>query len=99
MTVRIYYVITEPDGTERSMSFKGRDAWALDELIAAAESGCTPIDTPGPRWSAYVLKLRRAGLNAETITEAHGGPFKGTHARYVLRTKVRRITPAMREAS
>ena len=94
MTPRIFYVVTEPDGTAREVTFKGRDAWALDELIAAGEAGCTPIDHPGPRWSHYVFKLRRAGLDVETITEAHGGPYKGTHARYVLRSKVRRVTPA-----
>ncbi len=99
MTVRISYIITEPDGAERSVSFKGRDAWALDELIDAGDIGATPIERVGPRWSAYIFKLRRAGLNIETITEAHDGPFKGTHARYVLRSSVRRITPALLEAA
>ena len=95
------YALTEPDGTGREMRFKGRDSWALDQLIGAGEQGCTPIEHPGPRWSHYVFKLRRAGLNVETITEAHGGPYKGTHARYVLRSKVRRLTacPRLSEAA
>jgi len=63
---------------------KGRDAWALSELMAAGGKGCTPIDTPGPRWSAYVHNLRKAGLIIETHHEAHAGPFPGSHARYVL---------------
>lgn len=71
-----------------TLSFEGRVAWALDQLIKAGKSGCTPITHPGPRWSAYVLKLRRAGLIVETIYERHGGPFSGNHARYVLRTPV-----------
>ena len=66
----------------------GRDRWALEALIAAGGDGCTPIDTPGPRWSGYVHNLRNLGVPIETVTEAHGGPFKGTHARYVLRALV-----------
>ena len=71
------------------VTFIGRDAWALDNLIRAGERGCTPITTPGPRWSHYVFKLRRAGVNIETIDEDHGGPFAGSHARYVLRSHIR----------
>jgi hypothetical protein len=82
------------DGSARIIEAVGRDAWALTELIQAGESGCTPIDHPGPRWSAYVHKLRRLGLDIATVTEPHGGPFKGTHARYILRTSVRRLTAA-----
>jgi hypothetical protein len=64
---------------------KGRDAWALLELEReAGKRGCTPITTPGPRWSAYVFNLRGMGLIIETIHESHDGPFPGTHARYVL---------------
>jgi hypothetical protein len=76
----------EPDGGVHDVV--GRDAWALLKLIAAGEAGCTPIDTPGPRWSHYVFKLRRAGFFIETIDESHGGPFAGSHARYVLRSRV-----------
>lgn len=76
----------EPDGGVHEVI--GRDAWALLNLIQAGERGCTPIDTPGPRWSHYVFKLRRAGFIIETIDESHGGPFAGSHARYVIRSKV-----------
>lgn len=77
--------------TTATLSFAGRDAWALDRLITAGESGCTPITEPGPRWSHYVHMLRRGGLAIETLTERHGGRFKGEHGRYVLRSKVRVI--------
>jgi hypothetical protein len=70
------------------LSFDGRNAWALRELINAGVRGCTPIDNPAPRWSAYVFNLRRAGLAIETVHERHGGVFAGTHARYVLRSLV-----------
>jgi hypothetical protein len=76
----------EPDSA--TVRLIGRDAWALKCLISAGGRGCTPIDHPGPRWSAYVHKLRKAGFVIETIHENHAGAFAGTHARYVLRNKV-----------
>lgn len=76
----------EPDGAVHDVV--GRDAWALLNLHRAGETGCTPIDHPGPRWSHYVFKLRRAGFNVQTIDESHDGPFAGSHARYVLRSRV-----------
>lgn len=80
-------VVYEADGV-RVVPVKGRVAWALRNLIEAGSTGCTPIDTPGPRWSAYVHKLRQAGIHVETIHEHHGGPYSGRHARYCLRSKV-----------
>ncbi len=90
MKAPVLFSVVDASGAARILELKGRDAWALGELIRAGDDGCTPIDTPGPRWSSYVHKLRRAGLDIQTITEAHGGPFKGTHARYILRTTVHR---------
>ena len=75
-----------PDGKPQFVV--GRDAWALQELVRAGDAGCTPIDNPGPRWSGYVHNLRKLGLAIETIHESHGGPFAGTHARYVLKSHV-----------
>lgn len=73
------------------LELEGRNAWAMMQLIAAAEHGCTPIRNPAPRWSAYVYNLRRMGVDIETIHERHGGAFAGTHARYVLRSRVRML--------
>lgn len=80
---QVLHVRIEPDG--RMLTAIGRDAWALDKLINAGNRGCTPIDTPGPRWSHYVFKLRGLGLTIETVHESHGGPYPGHHARYILR--------------
>jgi hypothetical protein len=80
---------TLPGG--KAFTVQGRDAWALLELMGARERGCTPIDNPGPRWSAYVFNLRGLGLAIETVHESHRGPFAGTHARYVLRSQVETI--------
>jgi hypothetical protein len=76
------------DGNSFSITATGRVRWALENLIVAGSKGCTPIDNPGPRWSGYVYDLRALGVLIETVTEAHDGPFKGTHARYVLQSTV-----------
>lgn len=67
---------------------KGRDRWALQQLMQAGAKGCTPITTPAPRWSAYVHNLRKAGVQIATLHEPHGGAFPGTHGRYVLQCDV-----------
>src|SRR6478736_3552352 len=72
-----------------SKIIRGRDAWALSELISGGLLGVTPIERPAPRWCHYVHKLRRAGIHVETIDEKHCGAFAGTHARYVLRSSLR----------
>ena len=79
--------IGQPDRAPVVVS--GRDAWAVEQLVQAGEKGCTPMDTPGPRWSGYVFNLRRAGVDVETIHEPHKGQFPGCHARYVLRSRIR----------
>lgn len=80
-----------PDGLP--FTVRGRDAWALSELVKAGPRGCTPIDNPGPRWSGYVFNLKHNyGLVIETVHEPHGGPFAGIHARYVLRSAVKILT-------
>jgi len=76
------------DGNSFSITVSGRDHWALECLMAAGVKGCTPIENPGPRWSGYVHDLRALGILIETVTETHDGPFKGTHARYVLQNPV-----------
>ncbi len=66
----------------------GRAAWALLELLAAGNVGCTYIDNPAPRWSGYIYELRKLGVDIDTMQELHGGPFAGRHARYFLRSRV-----------
>lgn len=82
-------VRTAAKGEKRGevLSFVGREAWALRELIRAGDAGCTPIDNPAPRWSHYIWLLRET-FDIETVVEDHGGPFAGHHARYVLRDDV-----------
>ena len=82
------YTIHDNLGVTFKVTVNGRDRWALDQLIIAGSIGCTPIQNPAPRWSAYVFNLRGHGIPIETVTEAHGGAFSGTHARYVLKAKV-----------
>ena len=76
-------------GNRVTRQIPGRYAWALLELKKAGKRGCTPLDNPAPRWSAYIHQLRHEyGLDIQTIWEAHKGPFPGNHARYVLHTEV-----------
>lgn len=84
------FTVTRTDGTQKRIAIQGRDRWALESLWRAGLSGCTPIDNPAPRWSAYVFDLREAGVEIETITEKHLGDFPGHHARYVLKSRVTR---------
>ncbi|PWE52768.1 hypothetical protein DEM27_28600 [Metarhizobium album] len=87
-----------PDG--QPFKVIGRDAWALRNLVKAGETGCTPIDHPGPRWSAYVWKLRtKYGLVIETIEEKHEGQFSGSHARYVIHSEVAILAESDRMAA
>ena len=76
-----------PDG--RTFTARGREAWALLELAKAGPKGCTPIDNPGPRWSAHDFSLKHEfGLEVETKHEPHRGYFPGIHARNVLLSPV-----------
>lgn len=90
-------LVTFPGEPKRpGVPLTGRDAWALVKLAEAGPKGVTPIDTPGPRWSAYVFNLRSLGFNIETRTERHGPPFAGSHARYVLHetVSIRTLAPS-----
>jgi len=60
----------------------------------AGSIGCTPINQPAPRWSAYIFNLRALNVPVETITETHKGAFAGTHARYVLGATVEPLNGA-----
>lgn len=85
------YYIAPHDGSEPfEIAVTTRTAWALDRLRAAGAKGITPKDTPAPRWSAYVHVLRKEGVPIETIREKHGGPFPGSHGRYVLHADVQK---------
>lgn len=79
------FTIRREGDAPRVIITKGRDRWALEALMTAGPKGCTPLHNPAPRWAAYVHNLRALGVAIETITEKHGGPFAGHHARYVLR--------------
>lgn len=83
--VRIVVTVTD---TGQKLAFEGREAFTVNALIEAGDKGVRPIDRPAPRWSHYVMMLRRAGLDIETIRETHSGAFPGHHGRYVLRTRV-----------
>lgn len=68
--------------------FRGRRAWALNELLQAGPVGVTTLQRPAPRWSDYIMKLRREGVGIHTEHEGHGGDFAGHHGRYRLTVPV-----------
>ena len=75
-------------GTGHVAIVRGREAWALMELLATGPAGCSVFDIRAPRWSSYVHKLRKLGFMIDTVPERHRGRFPGYHARYVLREQV-----------
>jgi hypothetical protein len=75
-------------------TFTGRQAWMLRKLIDAGSIGVTLLDNPSPRGSAYIHKLRKAGLIISTESEPHEGPFPGMHGRYRLETRVTVVVTA-----
>ena len=71
--------------TDQIVQTRGRASWALAQLIVTGAKGFTSRERPAPRISWYVFKLRHHhGLPVQTIDEAHGGAYRGTHGRYVL---------------
>lgn len=72
----------------RTITVTGRVKWALEALIRAGVQGMTSLENPGTRLSHYIFVLRRKGVLIDTAIEEHGGAFPGTHARYVLRSRV-----------
>lgn len=91
MNLRAISIELDTDNGPHRMTFEGREAWALGQLITVGEQGVAPIHRPAPRWSHYIHMLRKAGLDIETIHEPHGGPFSGHHGRYVLRSKIKML--------
>ena len=82
------YTVKTTSGDVFCIFVSGRVRWALDQLRAAGKAGCTPIDNPAPRWSAYIFDLRRMGIEVDTVHEQHTGEFAGRHGVYVLRSVV-----------
>ncbi|GAA6181068.1 hypothetical protein NBRC116594_25060 [Shimia sp. NS0008-38b] len=79
------FAIILTDGREIDVFVSGRNRWALECLIEAGDVGCSSLDYPAVRWSAYIHNLRNMGVEIETRHEPHKGDFPGTHARYVLK--------------
>jgi hypothetical protein len=73
----------------REITISGRPAWTLDWLLERGAQGITSIERPAFRLSDYIFKLKKHGLDIETKHEGHGGPFAGSHGRYILQTSVK----------
>ena len=80
------------DNTPQPLALTTRAEFFLEEMLAAGSEGITAIDYPGVRVGDAVFKLRKAGVDIETQYEQHGGEFAGHHGRYILRSKVVRLS-------
>lgn len=89
-TYRIRVEIETKTGP-RIAVLEGRVAWALRQLSKAGKRGVTALECPALRWSGYIHRLRCASFDIETQREPNAGPFRGTHARYVLRSRWREV--------
>lgn len=69
-----------------------RAEFFLEEMLAAGSEGITTIDYPGVRVGDAIFKLRKAGVVIDTAYEQHGGEFSGSHGRYLLRSRIVRLS-------
>lgn len=88
----VEYRVSDQDGQSFIISLRhSRERDTLDALIRGGATGCTFYDDPAPRWASAIFKLRCRGLIIKTEREKHGGAYPGTHARYVLLSKVEKV--------
>lgn len=86
------YKITESDGSTRTIYLNGRNAWCLEQLIAAGQSGISTRDNPEQRLGVIVLGLKkRYGFKIEAIKELRRGIYNKHHTQYILISKVKLI--------
>ena len=88
MTTYQQYEVQNDTPQSFPITITGRVNWAIEQLLDASATGCTPITRPAPRWSDYMFRLRGLGVDIETIYEKHEREFPGHHARNALRSKV-----------
>ena len=86
------------DSAPQPLALTKRAKFFLEEMLAAGSQGITTIDYPGVRVGDAVHKLRKAGVQVETHYEQHGGEFAGHHGRYILHSKVVRLSDTVATA-
>jgi hypothetical protein len=86
-------------GVPQPLILTKRAEFFLEELLAAGNEGITTIDYPGVRVGDAIHKLRKAGVTVETQYEQPGGEFAGHHGRYILRSKVERLSGDLQAAA
>lgn len=84
------YRVNDPDNKTTFTLQHSRTRDVLEALIQSGATGCNFYDAPAPRWASSVHRLRKMGVDIETIREAHGGEHPGHHARYRLHSNVTR---------
>ena len=69
------YELHAPNSTPGLIHLYGRVAWCLSRLIEAGSSGITAHDFPNARIAAYVLQIRKAGIEVATAYEPNGSEW------------------------
>jgi hypothetical protein len=92
--LRLPFVVTDADGSDRDLVLIGQYARTLRALIDSGAKGMTALDvsnTWAMRLGHYVWVLRhRDGLSITTTWEAHDGAAgPGRHGRYTLNSPAR----------
>ncbi|PID35457.1 MAG: hypothetical protein CR958_00100 [Rhodobacterales bacterium] len=85
------FIINPTGDAPRTIHLKGRERWAMRRLIEAGATGCSTHNSPAPRLSAYIHRLRKSGVEIATVHERHTGAFPGCYGRYILRDDVQEL--------
>lgn len=68
--------------------FASHHSSTLHKSTQTTEDGCTSSEHPAPRWNHDVCWRPWERVSSQTVAEKHNGRYAGTHALYVLRSRV-----------
>ena len=88
---KLYRICNDHADEPTRILLRGRNVETLERLIIAGPCGIIAAEfKSGTRLAAYIFELRELGCSIETRMESHEGPYAGRHARYILKSIVKR---------
>lgn len=88
---KLYRICNDHADEPTRILLRGRNVETLERLIIAGPCGITAAEfKSGTRLAAYIFELRELGCSIETRMESHEGQYAGRHARYILKSIVKR---------